>query len=222
MRKEMGAAAFNCQYQQNPIGPDGSPLRWEWFGSYDTPLERSEYELIVQSWDTGMSADPRADYSVCTIWGFRERRWYLLDVIRTQLDFPDLKRKAFSLCDSWQADRVLIEDAASGKPLLQEFRRNEYQQHIPINVSEDKEIRFNAACAPVEEGLVHLPTDAPWLADFKRELQSFPRGRYDDQVDSFSQFLNWTKGVGFWRSLGRNHPINKERQERANRRPRRR
>ena len=38
MRKEMGAAAFNCQYQQNPIAPDGSPLRWEWFGSYDTRL----------------------------------------------------------------------------------------------------------------------------------------------------------------------------------------
>ena len=25
LRKEMGAAAFNCQYQQNPVAPDGSP-----------------------------------------------------------------------------------------------------------------------------------------------------------------------------------------------------
>ncbi len=31
LRREMGAAVFNCQYQQNPITPKGSPLRWEWF-----------------------------------------------------------------------------------------------------------------------------------------------------------------------------------------------
>src|SRR6056297_2180783 len=63
MRREMGAAVFNCQYQQNPVAPDGSPLRWEWFDSYDEVLPRHAYEMVVQSWDTGTSADPRSDYS---------------------------------------------------------------------------------------------------------------------------------------------------------------
>lgn len=219
MRKEMGSTAFNSQYQQNPIAPDGSPLRWEWFDKYEDRRPRNDYELVVQSWDTGMSSDPGSDYSVCTTWGFRERRWYLLDVFRDQLDFPVLKQKAFKLCDDWQADRVLIEDAASGKPLLQEFRVNDYRQAVPIKPEHDKEIRFNAACAPVEEGIVHLPDDAPWLKNFKRELQSFPRGKWDDQVDSFSQFLNWIKGYAFRRALGRRHPINVERQKRNLKRP---
>jgi len=222
LRKEMGAAAFNCQYQQNPVAPDGSPLRWECFQVYDAPGNRADYQLVVQSWDTGMSSDPRSDYSVCTTWGFRNRSWHLLDVFRDRLDFPDLKRKAFKLCDVWEADRVLIEDAASGKPLLQEFQRSDYHQCRPIKPHDDKEVRFNAACAPVEEGSVHLPREAAWLPAFKRELQSFPRGRHDDQVDSFSQFLNWSTGHAFYRALGRNHPINKVRQERARRRPRRR
>jgi len=87
-----------------------------------------------------------------------------------------------------------------------------------IKPHEDKEVRFNAACAPVEEGLVYLPREAPWLPAFKHELQSFPRGRHDDQVDSFSQFLNWSKGPGFYRALGRGHPINVERQNRPRRR----
>ena len=64
MRKEMGTATFNCQYQQNPIAPDGSTLRWEWFGTYEEALPRSAYQMVVQSWDTGMSADPRSDFSV--------------------------------------------------------------------------------------------------------------------------------------------------------------
>ena len=43
MRREMGAATFNCQYQQNPIAPDGSPLQWEWFKTYDQILDRRWY-----------------------------------------------------------------------------------------------------------------------------------------------------------------------------------
>ena len=66
---------------------------------------------------------------------------------------------------------------------------------------------------------VFLPREAPWLAEFRRELQGFPRGRHDDQVDSFSQFLNWSIGIGFWRSLDREHPLRRERRNRfANRR----
>jgi predicted phage terminase large subunit-like protein len=216
----MGSATFNCQYQQNPIAPDGSPLRWEWFGSYDKADDRRCYQLVVQSWDTGMSADPRSDYSVCTTWGFRENAWHLLDVWRGQLDYPDLKTRTLALVDRWDPDRVLIEDAATGKPLFDELFQDDRRRYERIRPDKDKETRLQSACAPVEEGKVFLPKEAEWLSAFKRELQSFPRGRYDDQVDSFSQFLNWSKGIGFYRAVGRDHPINVERRERIRARPR--
>ncbi|SFQ70573.1 phage uncharacterized protein (putative large terminase), C-terminal domain-containing protein [Roseivivax halotolerans] len=219
-RREMGAAIFNCQYQQNPIAPDGSPLRWEWFGTYEKIQDRSWYQLVVQSWDTGMSADPRSDFSVCTTWGFRERSWYLLDIWRGQVDYPELKAKTLALVHDWDPDRVLIEDAASGRPLFHELFHDERRRYERIRPDKDKETRFQSACGPVEEGLVKLPEDAPWLPLFKRELQSFPRGRNDDQVDSFSQLLNWSKGAGFNRALGRRHEINVERRERLRRRDR--
>jgi predicted phage terminase large subunit-like protein len=222
LRREMGSATFNCQYQQNPIAPDGSPLRWEWFGTYEKAQDRRWYQLVVQSWDTAMSASPRADYSACTTWGFRENNWYLLDVWRAQLDYPALKAKALALIDKWDPDKVLIEDAASGRPLLDELFSEDRARFRSIRPEKDKEIRFQSACAPVEEGKVNLPADASWMPAFKRELQSFPRGRYDDQVDSFSQFLNWSKGTGFYRTIGREHPINIERRERSRARPGRR
>jgi hypothetical protein len=87
LRHELGAAAFEMQYQQNPISASGSLLRWEKFKTYDTLPALSFFEMIVQSWDTATSADPRSDYSVCTTWGFREGKWYLLDVLRRQLSF---------------------------------------------------------------------------------------------------------------------------------------
>ncbi|SHK51996.1 phage uncharacterized protein (putative large terminase), C-terminal domain-containing protein [Shimia gijangensis] len=221
MRREMGSAVFNCQYQQNPIAPDGSPLRWEWFNTYERVEDRNWYQLVVQSWDTGTSADPRSDFSVCTTWGFRENAWHLLDVWRGQLDYPDLKAKTLQLVREWNPDRVLIEDAATGRPLFDELFRDERRRYERIRPDKDKETRFQSACAPVEEGKIYLPADAPWLPTFKRELQSFPRGRNDDQVDSFSQFLNWSKGNGFNRALGREHPINVQRRERSRERLRR-
>ncbi len=38
-----------------------------------------------------------------------------------------------------------------------------------------------------------LPEAAPWLDDFELEVLAFPYGRYDDQVDSLSQFLTWAQ-----------------------------
>jgi len=40
---------------------------------------------------------------------------------------------------------------------------------------------------------VILPHDAPWLDDFKTEVLAFPNGRFNDQVDSLSQFLKWAE-----------------------------
>ena len=38
---------------------------------------------------------------------------------------------------------------------------------------------------------MHLPEEAPWLVDFEKEVLAFPNGKFDDQVDSLSQFLRW-------------------------------
>jgi hypothetical protein len=58
-------------------------------------------------------------------------------------------------------------------------------------------MRMHAQTAMIENGFVHVPDTAPWLAQYLHELTSFPNGRYDDQVDSTAQMLDWFKrGVG--------------------------
>jgi predicted phage terminase large subunit-like protein len=196
LRREMGSATFQMQYQQNPTAAEGSSLRWEWFGTYEALLPRHRYQYVVQSWDTGMSADPRSDPSVCTTWGLHESKWHLLDVLRERLDYPDLRKTALRHADRWGAELVLIEDAASGISLLHDCRREDRARFRGSKPREDKEVRFAAACARVEAGEVLLPREATWLAEFRRELQGFPRARHDDQVDSVSQFVNWLRGTG--------------------------
>lgn len=199
LRREIGSATFSMQYQQDPIAPEGSVLRWEWFGTYEERAQRDWFQFVVQSWDTGMSVDPNSDWSVCTTWGFREGRWHLLDLLRTRLDYPDLKRKVEALANHWRADTVLIEKAASGIPLLQDLFHTNRSRYRAVQPTLHKEVRFNAACAPIEAGTILLPREAAWLEDLRREIMGFPRSKYDDQVDSVSQFLNWASGPGFRR-----------------------
>ena len=57
-------------------------------------------------------------------------------------------------------------------------------------------MRLHAQTAMIENGFVHLPEQAPWLAPYLAELTAFPNGKHDDQVDSTAQMLDWFKQAG--------------------------
>ena len=45
----------------------------------------------------------------------------------------------------------------------------------------------------IENGFVHIPETASWLAEYLHEMTVFPNGKHDDQADSTAQFLDWFK-----------------------------
>jgi len=63
---------------------------------------------------------------------------------------------------------------------------------LGINATLPKAERYFASVERLYSGFAKLPRSAPWLDDLHREMQTFPAARYDDQVDSLSQFLNWS------------------------------
>lgn len=52
---------------------------------------------------------------------------------------------------------------------------------------------MEAASPVIERGDVFLPKDQAWIADFLDEVLGFPNAKHDDQVDAFSQLLNWAE-----------------------------
>jgi len=200
LRRDLGPVVFSAQYQQEPVTAEGNMIRIEWFGTYEEVPERHEFLKVVQSWDTGMTSAPTSDYSVCTTWGFRrgENKWYLLDVFRNRLDFPDLKRAVLELRRQYQADSMIMEKAASGFALYQDLRSTGERWPIMVTPAASKEERFNGCLAEVEAGHFLLPVEATWLEGFTCELKAFPHGRYDDQVDSFSQFVKYQLSKWRW------------------------
>ena len=198
IRRELGPAVFSAQYQQDPVAPEGNAIRMEWFRTYDDPPARNAFTKVIQSWDTGMSAAPTSDFSVCTTWGFRADKWYLLDVYRQRLDFPDLRNAMIRLWQQWKPDRVLIEDAGAGKSVAQDIRLSGKFAPMLCKVATDKMSRFTGCFGEIEAGNILLPVEASWLDEFRKELRAFPHGRHDDQVDSLSQFINHQKRHWAW------------------------
>ncbi len=66
---------------------------------------------------------------------------------------------------------------------------------IEIVPHNDKLTRFYQIVPVIESGRVFLPQQAVWLNDFEYEILMFPEARYDDQVDSTVQYLQWTRKI---------------------------
>lgn len=198
LRQEMGSQRFAAQYQQNPVPLDGNMVKRDWLIEYDLldldRLKAQHFARIVQSWDIAGSTSSHSDFSVCTTWLKLKKDYYLIDVLRKRLNFPDLKRRVVSHALQYDAATVLIEKNGLGLSLFQELSEDStpgFARPIGIRVKEDKIVRMEAQSAKIEAGQMHIPKDASWLADYIHELMGFPYAKYDDQVDSTSQFLKW-------------------------------
>ena len=201
LKVELGSHAFAAQYQQRPVPPEGALVKLSWFRTYSGTPAAQRGDQIVQSWDTASKAGRNNDFSACTTWLKRKNDYYLLHVLRRRLEYPDLLRKIVSHAKDFGTRKVLIEDASSGTSLIQDLKRNGPFHPIVIKPEKDKAVRLEGQSALIEAGHVLHPEEAPWLADFLDELLAFPHGRFDDQVDSFSQFLAWAAD----RPVGRYH-----------------
>jgi predicted phage terminase large subunit-like protein len=193
VKATVGSIIFAAQYQQQPVPAAGNMIRAGWLRSYDA-LDRSSGGRVVQSWDTASKDGVLNDWSVCITALVRRREVFIIDVWRRRVAFPDLKKAAISNARQFEARVMLIEDHASGTQLIQTLR-NEQPRGVPAPVARkteaDKTTRLAGVSAMIEAGLLHLPREAPWLAEFKSELLGFPSSRYKDQVDALSQLLTW-------------------------------
>ena len=205
LKRELGSQRFSAQYQQNPVPVEGNLIKREWLLPYDlSELERlkaSPYARIVQSWDVAGTTTKNSDYSACTTWLKVQKDYYLIHVLRKRLAFPDLKRRVVSHGMAHGAQTILIEKNGLGLSLFQELQEDMTQgfpRPIGFRVKEDKLVRMEAQSAKIEAGQMHIPTEAPWLGDYMHELLAFPYGKFNDQVDSTSQFLKWASdGMDF-------------------------
>ena len=193
IRETQGEYNFAGQYQQSPSPLGGGLVKTQWFKTYKPEELPQEFDLTFQSWDTANKSSELNDYSVCTTWGMVQKNLYLLYVLRKRMEYPELRRVVKEHARTYKARNILIEDKASGTQLIQDLCADGIHGVTRYNAKLDKVMRMHSVTSTIENGFVYIPEKADWLPQYLHEMAVFPNGKYDDQVDSTSQALDWAK-----------------------------
>jgi predicted phage terminase large subunit-like protein len=192
LKRNMGSAAFNSQYLQQPVPLTGYRLNRNWLKYIDVLPVRQAGDEIIQSWDTAMKVTNTAAFSVCLTFLVRDNtEFYLIGIFRERLEFPDLVKAVLRQHQKHRPNAVLIEEQASGIPLVQEVRKRGLNNVIPVQPHADKLTRMMGRTSMLEGGSLILVRSIAGLDDFVAEFLAFDIGKYKDQIDALSQFLDY-------------------------------
>jgi predicted phage terminase large subunit-like protein len=149
---------------------------------------------IVLSVDPGVASGRKSAFSVIQTWRVGSERFYLIDQFREQCEFADLIDALRSLRRQYRPQAIIIERAANGHALISQLRRR-YPKLAKLVRPVDpdgrsKSARFRIHARTILAKRIHLPADEPWRDEFISEFVDFPHGRFTDQVDATTQFLD--------------------------------
>lgn len=194
--------AFQAQYQQEPIILGGSVIKRDWFKYYPITSEIN-YNKIVIAADTAMSSKEHADYTCFLVGGVTDiGKLHILQMVHERLEYPELKKTALKLYNSWQrkdktsASAIYLENKASGIQLIQDFQSSALPV-IGIDVTKDKLARVEEVLEYIASGQVLLP-DSEIYGDnptILAECEAFTRDlsqTHDDIVDTLVHLINNT------------------------------
>lgn len=191
LKANMSDNRYAGQYLQAPVLVGSRVWEPSWFKEWTNEFP-SNVEAVVLSWDTAFKVTKKSDYSSCSVWLVCPNLYILIHVFRKKLKFPDLKEANKMLCDQYKPTNILIEDAASGQSMIQEVIRDSEVRAstTAMKPSANKLIRADIVSPILQQGKVWY-YNGNWVKDFIEEVEDFPNGAHDDQVDSVSQFLIW-------------------------------
>lgn len=193
MRKA-NAYVFAGQYQQQPTILGGGLIKGAWFKRHRV-LPQIKFRKVFA--DTAQKTKEHNDYSVFGLYGLgSDGVLYVLDVMRGKWEAPELRRRAI---DFWNKHKpttphqtgtvraFMVEDKSSGTGLIQDIKASGGIPIKGIQRDRDKTSRVLDVVSYIEAGMVSIPEDAPWAADFIAECEAFtPTDSHanDDQVDT--------------------------------------
>jgi len=208
-RLEMGDAAYTAQYLQDPISEEHNPIDFEKFNFVERDNLNSVLEkaLIVQSWDTALTANINSDYSALTTWArVSASNFILLHAKQIKVTSDKLVEVMHSHAEAWRAKYLLVEEANHARDLIRDLKakapRGTLIRGAPHkNLS--KEDRLLQVLYPINAGQVKLLRGERSLDLLLHQLRQFPNGKYDDLVDSFTQALYVLPNIGSGKAVWR-------------------
>lgn len=184
----MGAYSFAALYQGAPRPRGGAVFGPPTFVPAAAVPTRGLRVAIGA--DFAYSSRTYADYSVAVVIGADGAgRYYLLDVVRRQVEAPTFAADLKRLSAAWPGAPITAFIGGTEKGVV-DFMRTQGVRVSALPATADKFTRAQdvAAVWNRSPGAVLVPQGAPWSADFVAEICSFTGvgDKHDDQVDALA------------------------------------
>jgi len=180
---------FETLYQQNPDGEAVWNIRKTHFRTFD-PRNTPDQPIVV-SIDPGQVGGPRNSRSVIQAWTRIGDTHFLVDQWREQANFSKLLRACRAFIMRYRPSAMLVENTGQGPALVAESPNRSWLEVVPVTPDRrNKAARLRDHLKTICSRKVWLPANAPWVPDFIAEFIDFPSGRFDDQIDAATQYLD--------------------------------
>jgi predicted phage terminase large subunit-like protein len=185
LERTMGSYASAGQLQQRPAPRGGGMFRRDWFRVVDAAPAGCQW---VRGWDLAATANDNAAWTAgVKIGRAPDGRFYIADSRRIQGTAADAERLIVNTAsqDGVTVTGSLPQDPGqAGKAQAQYLvRQLAGYTYKATPESGDKETRALPLAAQAEAGNVLL-IRGEWNRDFLAELETFPMGKFKDQVDA--------------------------------------
>ena len=144
-------------------------VRPDWFGTYSAPPAKDTGVRVVQSWDLAVKDGEQNDYSVCMTAHVKGNAIHVTDIYRARLDYPAQRKALIRLAREHDAKVILVEDAASGSPLVADLKQlgePGIPTPIPVKPKGSKVERLGVQSSRIEAGDLRLLQSASTMTFF--------------------------------------------------------
>ncbi len=193
-KKTLAPHVWAANYLCQPVNVDGGMVSESDFHRYEELPDPSEVELeTVMSVDTAEKPNLTSNRSSIQIFQVDDAKGvcYMVDAWVGHASMLAIMEVMRDMQKKWNVDKILIEAANAGSQIVTNHS-DDFPGIVPVTPQskKDKVFEFESYGLPmIKEKLVLFPSEPTlWFADWASEILQFPEGRYDDQVDAFSQF----------------------------------
>lgn len=207
------------QMQQRPEAREGNMLLRDWWRFYDPRIRAQEdwaklpkFTTVVLSVDCPQKDKETNDNVAIQCWGIVGADRYLLDFRLGKMNYNLAKRTVKEMAvwsrRIWRCyHALLIEQGGYGIELVDDLKRDlTGVTKISPGKDGDKVMRAEAASDALESGNCFLPGfGPPWqpaydegkspadVVELINNFARFPNVAHDDDIDSWSQAMNWAR-----------------------------